>query len=405
MKNIKITALLTVILCQVWAVTAQTWIQSDAPNKSWGSIASAADGKRLIAVANPQAFLTEIYISTNSGQNWVSNCAIGMVCNAAASSADGKTLVVAGVSTGKTNGLYISTNSAASWTRVPLTNTWWSAVAMSADGRKLFVTESSDEIIASTNFGASWIPLPAAPALSGGTQGGNITSSADGTRLITAPFNGSVIYASTNSGTSWFSKKAYNMQWLCLAASADASTIVAATAYEFSINQYTNRPSIYASVDGGATWITNVFANTADIRSLACSADGKKLFAALYSDHILVSTNFGATWAATDTATNHWESICSSADGGTAVATVIGGGIWVSQSTPSPQLKIAPSGDSLNLSWLIPSTNLVLQQNPGMVGAIWSDVTNTPALNFTNLQNEVILPVSVGSGFYRLKTP
>jgi hypothetical protein len=35
----------------------------------------------------------------------------------------------------------------------------------------------------------------------------------------------------------------------------------------------------------------------------------------------------------------------------------------------------------------------------------WTDLSNTPILNLTNLQNEVTLPFSGGEGFYRLKTP
>jgi hypothetical protein len=33
------------------------------------------------------------------------------------------------------------------------------------------------------------------------------------------------------------------------------------------------------------------------------------------------------------------------------------------------------------------------------------DVTNVPVLNLTNLQNQVTLPLSADSSFYRLKTP
>ena len=32
-------------------------------------------------------------------------------------------------------------------------------------------------------------------------------------------------------------------------------------------------------------------------------------------------------------------------------------------------------------------------------------MTDTPALNLTNLQNEVVLSPTNGSGFFRLKTP
>ena len=35
----------------------------------------------------------------------------------------------------------------------------------------------------------------------------------------------------------------------------------------------------------------------------------------------------------------------------------------------------------------------------------WADLTNTPILNLTNLQNEVTLPFSGGDAFFRLKTP
>jgi hypothetical protein len=51
----------------------------------------------------------------------------------------------------------------------------------------------------------------------------------------------------------------------------------------------------------------------------------------------------------------------------------------------------------------LPSTNFVLQQSSDL--ASWTDMTDTPALNLTNLQNEVVLSPTNGSGFYRLKTP
>jgi hypothetical protein len=47
--------------------------------------------------------------------------------------------------------------------------------------------------------------------------------------------------------------------------------------------------------------------------------------------------------------------------------------------------------------------NFVLQQSSDL--ASWTDMTDTPALNLTNLQNEVVLSPTNGSGFYRLKTP
>jgi hypothetical protein len=50
----------------------------------------------------------------------------------------------------------------------------------------------------------------------------------------------------------------------------------------------------------------------------------------------------------------------------------------------------------------VPSTNFVLQQNPDLTAIGWENLTNTPVLNLTNLQNEVILSPSNSSGFFRL---
>jgi hypothetical protein len=81
----------------------------------------------------------------------------------------------------------------------------------------------------------------------------------------------------------------------------------------------------------------------------------------------------------------------------------ISGAIYTLQTTLTPQMNIAPTNGNFNLSWIVPSTNFVLQQSPDL--SSWSDLTNQPILNLTNLQNEVTLPFSGGVGFYRLKTP
>jgi len=127
------------------------------------------------------------------------------------------------------------------------------------------------------------------------------------------------------------------------------------------------------------------------------------------SKPIYTSTNSGVTWTSNNVASQGWYSVASSADGNKLVAASfygIGdalGNIYTLQTTPSPQLNIAPLSNNFALSWIIPSTNFVLQQSSDL--ASWVDVTNTPALNLTNLQNKVTLSPSNSSGFYRLKTP
>jgi hypothetical protein len=97
------------------------------------------------------------------------------------------------------------------------------------------------------------------------------------------------------------------------------------------------------------------------------------------------------------------------ADGGTLLAcgaTSLGGSsvnIYILQSFPAPELSIAQSSNNLALSWLIPSTNFVVQQSPDLIS--WVDLTNTPTLNLTNLNNELTLSPTNSTGFFRLSTP
>jgi hypothetical protein len=52
---------------------------------------------------------------------------------------------------------------------------------------------------------------------------------------------------------------------------------------------------------------------------------------------------------------------------------------------------------------MVPVTTFILQQSTDLEN--WSDVTNAPVLNLTNLQNQVTVPLTQTQTFYRLKTP
>ena len=71
---------------------------------------------------------------------------------------------------------------------------------------------------------------------------------------------------------------------------------------------------------------------------------------------------------------------------------------------PSPHLNLAATNGGVACSWILPSTNFVLQQNADLTTANWAAVTNVPVLNLTNLQQQVSLTPSNNAGFYRLIT-
>lgn len=178
-----------------------------------------------------------------------------------------------------------------------------------------------------------------------------VASSADGTRLVAVVGGGfpGPIFVSTNSGDTWTPTSAPVQNWFAVASSANGTRLVATA---------TSSPP-YTSADSGATWTSN---NVPDAFAVASSADGSKL-----------------------------------------VAVLNGGGIYVSQSTPAPLLNIRPSSGEALISWIVPSMDFVLQQNSDLTTTNWTDVTNTPTLNLTSLQNEVVVSATNGVRFYRLK--
>ena len=65
-------------------------------------------------------------------------------------------------------------------------------------------------------------------------------------------------------------------------------------------------------------------------------------------------------------------------------------------------LSLTPSAGSLTLSWVVPSTSFVLQQNSDLTTTNWSDVPTSPTLNYTNLHYKVNMLPPPGRHFYRL---
>jgi hypothetical protein len=128
--------------------------------------------------------------------------------------------------------------------------------------------------------------------------------------------------------------------------------------------------------------------------SVAASADFK--FLIYDGNHIFTSTNFGVNWIQNSVDLG---AVGASADG-CELLVGANNGIWIYQATPSPQLNLMPSTTNLALSWLVPSTNFVVQQSPDLIS--WSSVTDAPALNLTNLNNELSLSPTNSSGFFRL---
>ena len=377
---------------------AQTWTQTGAPNWFFQSIASSADGSKLVAVGNGW-----VYASMNSGATWM------QITNPTgpadtllfvALSADGTK--IAATSLG--GSIYTSTNLGVTWMSNGVPSLNLMAIVSSADGDKLVVAAgekpafgifpiTNGPIYVSTNSGAAWT-VTGAPT----NYWSCVASSADGTRLAAGTIGvnsqgylelGGLIYVSTDSGTTWMRTSAPTNAWASIASSADGTKLAAASPI-----------SIYTSADSGASWFSNNVPATA-WQAITMSADGTKLAALDQNYHVYTSPNFGASWASNSVPQPGWD-MASSADGNELVMISINGGIWLSQTTPSPLLKIAPTNGNVSLSWLVPSTNFVLQQNLDLTTTNWVTLKNAPTLNLTNLRDEATLSPTNSSGFFRL---
>ncbi len=268
----------------------QAWTPRDSA-RDWQSVASSADGSKLVA-AHSGGFL---YTSIDSGVTWLPRDSVRN-WNAVASSTDGNKLVAVD------NGgrLYTSTDSGATWTVRESTRNWYS-VASSADGSKLVAGVQGGQLYTSIDSGVTWLPRDSA------RQWYAVASSADGGKLVAVDFSAAGrIYTSTDSGVTWFPRES-NRLWVSVASSADGGKLVAGV----------NGGQIYTSTDSGVTWLPRE--SSRSWQGIASSADGSKLLALNNPGMLYTSIDFGVTWTPREKLRN-WASVASSADGSKLVA-------------------------------------------------------------------------------------
>jgi len=131
------------------------------------------------------------------------------------------------------------------------------------------------------------------------------------------------LYTSTDSGVTWTLQTSSTSQfWSSVASSADGTHLVAAVYGGY----------LYTSTNSGVTWTQQTGSTSQYWQSVASSADGTHLVAAAQGGYIYTSTNSGVTWTQqTGSTSQSWQSVASSADGTHLVAAVSGGYIYTSQ--------------------------------------------------------------------------
>lgn len=285
------------------------------PRRDWFSVASSADGSKLVAVA----YGSQIYTSTDSGATWTPRES-NRYWWSVASSADGSKLVAAEYG----GRIYTSIDSGVSWTAHE-SDREWQAVASSADGSKLVALVYGGQIYTSIDSGANWT------AHESNREWFAVTSSADGSSLVAVVWNGQ-IYISSDSGVTWTARES-KRDWQKVASSADGSKLVAVVRHG----------QVYTSNDGGANWTARE--SNRYWAEVASSFDGSKLLASTYGGRIYTSIDSGLSWTPRES-DRLWWSVASSADGSKLVALVSNGQIYTSIASTTPGTSGSISGTS-----------------------------------------------------------
>jgi hypothetical protein len=121
------------------ADSGATWVSNAIPNNWWGSVASSADGTKLVAAAQTPSGV--IYTSTNSGGTWMSNNVPDENWLSVASSADGSFLAAVAPTV-----VCTSANFGQTWTTNNVPAYYWSSVAASSDGSRLVAVAATGQI-------------------------------------------------------------------------------------------------------------------------------------------------------------------------------------------------------------------------------------------------------------------
>jgi hypothetical protein len=125
------------------------------------------------------------------------------------------------------------------------------------------------------------------------------------------------IHTSTDSGANWTAREA-SRNWKSVASSADGQNLVAAV--------YSGK--IYTSVDAGLNWSARD--SDRPWYAVASSSSGSNLVAAVYGGGLYTSTNVGTNWVLRTTGDKLWASVASSANGLKLAAAEVNGFISTS---------------------------------------------------------------------------
>jgi hypothetical protein len=184
----------------------------------------------------------------------------------------------------------------------------------------------SAAVVPNSTFGQTWTQVS---GLATGTALYGCAVSATGqymTVFIYGAASGNNIYYSTNYGSAWTLATGFlaNAGYFAIGMSGNGQYQLATIDLASS--------ALYVSSNYGATWSATAYTiGTAYGRNVCLSYNGQYQFAATVSTgYVVMSSNYGATFANSSLANGSWTGVCCSSSGQYVSACASGGSIWYS---------------------------------------------------------------------------
>lgn len=260
------------------ANNGETWTERQPAgnvDRKWTGVACDSDGSNLIVCCyNTGTGTGRVYTSSDSGVNWSEEQPAGAsdkYWSCVCSDSDGSGLLVC-----EDGGrLWMSIDSGASWTEprpAGNNNKTWKSVACDSDGSVIFCCYSTNgRAWVSIDTGANWTETR--PLGDVDEYWGQVAVNGDGSVLLICPIytHSGRVHKSSNTGTDWTVINPFgdfNWIWNNIAISSDGNIIIV-------IGWFTV-DGIFASKDGGTSWLNDNVGGNTNWRGCDVSNDGKR---------------------------------------------------------------------------------------------------------------------------------
>ncbi|HYF36813.1 MAG TPA: sialidase family protein, partial [Prosthecobacter sp.] len=238
--------------CMVTSTDSGATWQTRDDSRLWASVASSADGTRLIA----GTYAGEVWISINSGATWTQSLSGLVHSMSVASSANGVKLAAAA----RDGAIWISHDSGATWA-AKSNSQRWTSIGSSADGTVLVAGDQDTGAWTSLDSGATWTQRTPTDKLAGYS----VAISSDGSKMSSTD-GWNQVWVSNDSGMTW-TQAPSEVSGYSSVVTKNGSKIVA-LAYG----------TMSTSTDSGLTWTTQSYSS--NYRSIAFAANGKPVLTA-----------------------------------------------------------------------------------------------------------------------------